>query len=90
MYWSDKQNTKADALTQWEQETDLQDEVKAEYWTCAFLSRDQVNPWVLKNLRINVKEVDLTPMKKLSIDKPLGLIDRILQANRTAESLQAL
>ena len=90
MYWSGKQNTKADALTQWEQETGLQDEVKAEYWTCAFLSRDQVNPWVLKNLRINVKEVDLTLMKKLSIDKPLGLINRILQANWTAESLQAL
>ena len=29
-------------------------------------------------------------MKKLSIDKPLGLINKILQANRTAESLQAL
>ena len=40
MYWSGKQNTKADALTQWEQETDLQDEVKAEYQTCAFLSHD--------------------------------------------------
>ena len=90
MYWSGKQNTKADALTQWEQETNLQNEVKAEYWTCAFLSHDQVDPWVLKNLRINVKEVDLTPMKKLLIDKPLGLINRILQANWTAESLQAL
>ena len=90
MYWSDKQNAKADVLTQWEQETGLQDEVKAEYWTCAFLSCDQVNPWVLKNLRINVKEVNLAPMKKLLIDKPLGLINRILQANRTAESLQAL
>ena len=40
MYWSDKQNTKADVLTQQEQETDLQNEVKAEYWTCAFLSCD--------------------------------------------------
>ena len=29
-------------------------------------------------------------MKKLSIDKPLDLINRILQANRMAESLQAL
>ena len=29
-------------------------------------------------------------MKKLSIDKPLGLIIRILQTNWTAESLQAL
>ena len=45
---------------------------------------------MLKNLRINVKEVDLTPMKELSIDKPLGLINRILQVNRMAESLQAL
>ena len=90
MYWSGKQNTKADALTQWEQETGLQDEVKAEYWTCAFLSRDQVDPQVLKNLRINVKEVDLAPMKELLIDEPLGLINRILQANWTAESLQAL
>ena len=90
MYRSDKQNAKADALTQWEQETGLQDEVKAEYWTCTFLFCDQVNLWVLKDLRINVKEVDLAPMEKLSIDKPLGLINRILQANRTAESLQAL
>ena len=31
MYQSGKQNAKADALTQWEQETDLQNEVKAEY-----------------------------------------------------------
>ena len=45
---------------------------------------------MLKDLRINVKEVDLAPMKKLLIDKPLGLINRILQANRMAESLQAL
>ena len=90
MYWSGKQNTKADVLTQWEQETGLQNEVKAEYWTCAFLSCDQVNPWVLKDLRINVKEVDLTLMKELLIDKPLGLINRILQANWTAEFLQAL
>ena len=90
MYWSGKQNTKADVLTQWEQETGLQNEIKAEYWTCAFLLRDQVDLWVLKDLRINVKEVDLASMKKLSIDKPLGLINRILQANRTAESLQAL
>ena len=29
-------------------------------------------------------------MKELSIDKPLDLINRILQINRTAESLQAL
>ena len=29
-------------------------------------------------------------MKELLIDKPLGLINRILQANRMAESLQAL
>ena len=50
----------------------------------------QVNLWVLKDLRINVKEVNLAPMKKLLIDKPLGLINKILQANRMAESLQAL
>ena len=90
MYWLSKQNTKADVLTQWEQETDLQDEVKAEYQTCAFLSRDQVDPWVLKDLRINVKEVDLALMKELLIDEPLGLINKILQTNWTAESLQAL
>ena len=45
---------------------------------------------MLKNLRINVKEVDLALIEKLLIDKPLGLINRILQANRMAESLQAL
>ena len=77
-------------LTQQEQETDLQNKVKAEYQTCAFLLHDQVNPWVLKNLRINVKEVNLASMKELSIDKPLGLINKILQANWTAEFIQAL
>ena len=49
-----------------------------------------MDPWVLKDLRINVKEVNLTPIKELLIDKPLGLINKILQANWTAESLQAL
>ena len=90
MYWSGKQNAKTDVLTQWEQETGLQNEVKAEYWICAFLLCDQVDPWVLKDLRINVKEVDLALIKELSIDKPLDLINKILQTNWTAESLQAL
>ena len=49
-----------------------------------------MNLWVLKDLRSNVKEVNLALIKKLSIDKPLDLINRILQINQTAESLQAL
>lgn len=90
MYRSGKQNVKADALTRREQEVGLQDSVKTEYRTRAILSQDQIDPKVLQDLGIEVNEVDLAPVEEQQMDEPLGLIDRILRANRTSESLEAL
>jgi hypothetical protein len=38
MYRTRKQNAKADALTRRDDEVEIQDGIKAEYWTKAFLS----------------------------------------------------
>jgi hypothetical protein len=50
MYQSRKQNSKADALTQRDNEVEAQDGVKAEYWTKALLSQDQIDLQVLEEL----------------------------------------
>jgi hypothetical protein len=47
MYWTRKQNAKADALTWQDKEIEQQDKLKAEYRTQAFLFQDQVDLKVL-------------------------------------------
>jgi transposase InsO family protein len=91
MHRAGKQNGKADALTRRDDEVTAQNGIKAEYRTKAFLSQDQVDPRVLKDLGIEVPEVDmLAPVKEDTFDEPIGLVDRILQANRGSASLDAL
>jgi hypothetical protein len=87
MYRPGKQNGKADALTRREQEVGLQDAIKSEYRTRAFLARDQIDPQVLQDLGINVHEIDLSLVEEEQMNEPLGLIDRILHANRNIKSL---
>lgn len=91
MYRAGKQNGKADALTRRDDEIAAQNGVKAEYRTKAFLSQDQVDPRVLEDLGIEVSEVDVVaPTEEDTFDEPIGLVDRILQANRGSASLGAL
>jgi hypothetical protein len=47
IYRAGKQNSKADVLTRRDDEVEAQDGVKAEYYTKAFLSQDQIDPQVL-------------------------------------------
>jgi hypothetical protein len=90
MYRTGKQNAKADALTRRDDEVELQDELKTEYRTRAFLSQDQVDPRVLQDLGIDVAEVSLAPIEEPLFDESIGLLNRILQDNRQNPSLQAL
>jgi hypothetical protein len=90
MYQPGKENTKADALTRRDEEVELQDGVKEEYRTRAFLSQDQIDPRVLQDLGIDVSEVSLAPLEEPEFDESLGLMDKILRANRESGSLQAL
>jgi hypothetical protein len=89
MYRPGKQNQLADALTRRDQEVEAQDGVKTEYRTKAFLSQDQIDPRVLQDLGIETEPI-LAPIEEDTFDEPITLVDRILQQNREAESLQAL
>jgi transposase InsO family protein len=92
MYRKGRQNAKADALTRRDDEVQAQNGVKAEYRTHAFLSQDQVDPQVLKDLGIEVDSqvAEIAPIVEHLLDEPLGLVDRILKGNRESESLDAL
>jgi transposase InsO family protein len=90
MYRAGKQNAKADALTRRDDEVAVQDGTKTQYRTRAFLSQDQVDPQVLRDLGIDITEIDLLPIEGDTFEEPIGLVDRILRANRDSESLGAL
>jgi hypothetical protein len=77
-YRTGKQNAKADALTRRDDEVEIQDGVKAEYWTKAFLSQDQIDSKVLKDLGIDTEELDESSISPIELDEPLELLDRIL------------
>jgi hypothetical protein len=62
MYRTGKSNTKADALTRRNNETTAQDNVKQEYRTCAFLSEDQVDPQIRKELELEVLTISSEPL----------------------------
>ena len=91
MYRSGKQNGKADALTRRDDEVEAQDGIKAEYRTKAFLAQDQIDPRVLRDLGVPIASIDsFRPVDEGDFDEPIGLIDRILRANRESHSLDAL
>jgi hypothetical protein len=89
-YRPGRENGKVDALTRREDETDQQANVQAEYRTKAFLTKDQIDPEVLKDLGIELDAIDLFPIEEKTIDVPDTLTDRILKANREVDSLEAL
>jgi transposase InsO family protein len=86
MYRPGKQNVVADALSRREQDVEPQDEVKAKHRTRALLQPDQLDPRILEELS-NPNEIAAIGE---SWNESLGLIDRLLTANRTAKSLEAL
>lgn len=90
MYRPGKENGKADALTRMEDEVDSQNDVKTEYRTRALLSRDQIDRRILQDLGIDPGGVEVADVEEDDLNEPLGLIDRILRANRETESLAAL
>ena len=90
MYRTRKSNRKADALTRRDDEVKAQDGVKTEYRTCAFLSEDQIDPRVLQDLGIEINPLELAPLEDDHLEESTSLVDQILQANRSASSLDAL
>jgi transposase InsO family protein len=71
-----KENQKADALTRRRQDVDGQLKATAEFRTQTLLKSGNLDPQV-------VQELHLAPIE----DENLDLIDRILRANRTSETL---
>ena len=92
MYRTGTSNVKADALTRRDDEIAAQNGIKQEYRTRAFLSQDQVDPQVLKDLGINISAIDPAALEGeiAPLQESMALIDRLLQANREAPSLDAL
>ena len=92
MYRSGKKNGKADALTRRDDEVEAQNGVKTEYRTKAILSQDQVDPRVLQDLGVELSAIDLAPADPdvPNLVESLGIVDRILRANRHSPSLEAL
>jgi hypothetical protein len=89
MYRLGKENTQADALTRREQDVGPQDELKAQYRTCALLQPDQLDPAILAELP-KLPDDEVTNIEVDELNEPISLIDRIIAANRTVESLNAL
>jgi transposase InsO family protein len=75
-YRAGKQNQKADALTRRKQDVDSQAKATAESRTQTLLKSENLEPRI-------IRELQLAPIEEESID----LIDRILRANRTSETL---
>ena len=92
MYRPGKENTQADALTRREQDVGPQDELKTQYRTRALLQPDQLDPAILAELPKLPKLPDdeVMDIEVDELNEPISLIDRIIAANRTVESLNAL
>ena len=80
-YRPGKQNQRADALTRREQDVNDQAKATAESRTQTLLKPEYLDPRIVQELQL--PETQLAPLDSA----PLDLIDRILQANRTSESL---
>ena len=91
IYQPGKQNMKADALTRRKEDQDSQRKVILESRNQALLRPDQLDPRIVEDM---AKEPDncsyqLSPIEA-PLTKGLGLIDRVLQANRTNDTIADL
>jgi predicted aspartyl protease len=82
MYRSGKENAKADILSRREQDLEPSADLKAYLRTKALLQPEQLDPQVRDT--VEIKALVRT------IQEPPLLVERLLAANRTSESLQAL
>jgi hypothetical protein len=82
MYRPGKENAKADILSRREQDLDPSGALKAYLRTKALLQPDQVDPQIRDTMEIHALDE--------IIHESTLLVDRLLTANRTASSLQAL
>jgi hypothetical protein len=87
-YRPGKQNEKADILSRRKQDVEPQTQVKAEYRTRALLQPEQLDVRALEELAGNEEFQEMATLENLV--EPLDLVDRLLTANRTAESLATL
>jgi transposase InsO family protein len=85
MYRPGKQNQVADALTRRDQ--DDQAQAIAAHRTQVLLKQDQLDSRILQELHIPRQDTQVAPIE---LPDSLELVDRILQANRTSESLATL
>ena len=83
MYRPGKQNERADALSRREQDVEPQNQVKTEHRTRALLQPDQLDTRILE-------ELDGEESSEIAALESFDLVDRLLTANRTAESLETL
>ena len=81
-YRPGKDNAKADILSRREQDLEPSRELKAYLRTKALLQPDQVDPQIQEAVELHALDQVLR--------EPALLVDRLLTANRTAGSLQAL
>jgi transposase InsO family protein len=85
MYRPGSKNAGADSLSRREQDVQAQDELKLAIRNQALLSTDQLDPRIVQELPTTESGLshEIAP-----IENPLHIVDRILQANRTHESLE--
>src|ERR1700730_6589192 len=81
----------ADALTQREQDTDLQRVVMSTLCIQALLCPEQLDPWILEEMQqfTDVYKIGTPdPILESGLESGLDLIDDLLQANCTTSLLQ--
>ena len=82
IYWPGKDNTKADILSRREQDLEPSRELKAYLRTKALLQPDQVDPQIREAIEVYAIDSQLHELT--------SLVNRLLTANRMADSLQAM
>ena len=88
MYRPGKDNAKADVISRREQDVGPQDKLKAEYCTKALLQPTYLDPYIVREIPQPLLQ-ELMPIEP-KLYKPIGLVNRILTANRTITLLITL
>ena len=91
MYQPGKQNTKADALTRHKEDQDSQRQVTLDSRHQVLLKQNQLDPQIIAELDLAPDNCSyqIAPIEGPQVDD-ISLIDQILQANQTSETLADL
>ena len=73
-----------DAFIRREQDLDDQMAARISLWTQMLLQPEYLNPWIRAELNTDSLDTEICPIDSMELD----LIDKLLQANRIALSLQ--